>query len=207
MAKASGNSRKGGRRGGGQRGSGSKLFLGGFVGLVIGVLIAFGVVLYLNKSDLPFVEKNSRSEPVASGGDGKEAQPLPGKPGDKPYEKPRFEFYGILPGKQEPTPDTPAADAAKPAGSEFAAQPTEQFYLQVGAFQKAAEVDNLKAQLALMGVEASVQDVTLPEKGTLHRVRTGPYSTPAAMNQARTLMAQNGVQATVIKVKVQEPGN
>ncbi len=188
-------------------GGGSKLLVGGFIGLVIGVLIAFGVVLYLNKSTLPFQDKGNRPDPEdAAIAAGKNSQPLPAKPGDKPLEKPRFEFYKILPGTQEPTPGanpTPGSAAATPEGTP--AEPTDLFYLQVGAFQKPADADNLKAKLALMGVEASVQDVNVPDKGTLHRVRTGPYATPNEMNQARTLMAQNGVQATVIKIR--NPGN
>ena len=183
-------------------GGGSKLLLGGFLGLIIGVLIAFGVVLYLNKATLPFVYKAGRPEHDEAVSNTKETLPLPGKPGDKPVEKPRFEFYKILPGTQEPTP---AGNAVNPPPSDQASgqppTPAEQFYLQVGAFQKAADADNLKAKLALIGVEASVQDIAVPDKGTLYRVRTGPYATPNEMNQVRTLMAQNGVQATLIKLK------
>jgi cell division protein FtsN len=40
----------------------------------------------------------------------------------------------------------------------------EKFYLQAGAFEDPSEADNLKARLALMGVEASVQKVDVPEK-------------------------------------------
>jgi cell division protein FtsN len=110
------------------------------------------------------------------------------------------QFYRILPGTQEPAP---APDAGNPGTNPpvDGLAPAEQFYLQVGAFQKPADADNMKARLALMGVEASVQDVNLQDKGTLHRVRTGPYATPTEMNQARTLMAQNGVQATVVRIK------
>jgi len=79
--------------------------------------------------------------------------------------------------------------------------PTEIFFLQVGAFQKAADADNLKAKLALTGLEAGVQEVSIPEKGTMHRVRVGPFRSPEEMNKARTLLSQNGVQGTVIKQK------
>lgn len=190
MGNASGNHGNGG---------GGKLLLGGFIGLVIGVLIAFGIVLYLNKAALPFREKTTRLDEHSGAvpGNASDALPLPAKPGDKPTEKPRFEFYKILPGVQEPAP---APQPAPQPGAQ-AVVPVDQFYLQAGAFQKAADADNLKAKLALMGVEASVQDVALPDKGTLHRVRVGPFATPTDMNQARTLMAQNGVQATVVKIK------
>jgi len=114
-------------------------------------------------------------------------------------EKPRFEFYKILPGTQEASPNT--APAVPPISDGQPAQPADQFYLQVGAFQKPADADNVKAKLALIGIDSSVQDVNLGDKGTLHRVRTGPYATPAEMNAARTLMAQNSVQSTPIKIK------
>jgi cell division protein FtsN len=42
--------------------------------------------------------------------------------------------------------------------------PTDVFYLQVGAFQKAADADNLKAKLALTGLYASVQEVAIPTR-------------------------------------------
>ena len=84
-------------------------------------------------------------------------------------------------------------DRAKPG-------PVTVFYLQVGAFQKPADADNLKAKLALTGLEAGVQEVSIPEKGTMHRVRVGPFRDPDEMNKARALLSQNGVQGTVIKL-------
>jgi cell division protein FtsN len=193
MRQSSGNRSSG-------NGGGSKLMLGIFVGLVVGVLGAFGVVLYLNKATLPFQDKSGRPEHDESAAAARAALPLPGKPGDKPVEKPRFEFYKILPGTQEASPNTAPPPAPPPADGQPAVA-ADQFYLQVGAFQKPADADNVKAKLALIGIDSSVQDVNLADKGTLHRVRTGPYATPAEMNAARTLMAQNGVQSTPIKIK------
>ncbi len=139
-----------------------------------------------------------------------EPAPLPGKPGDKPREKQRFEFYGILEGKQQATPGSePGAvvvTPAAPASSAASPTPTEAksaalFFLQAGAFQKVQDADNLKAKLALMGLEASVQQVTVADKGTMQRVRVGPFHSPEEMNRARTSLAQAGVQATVVKQK------
>ena len=79
--------------------------------------------------------------------------------------------------------------------------PTDVFFLQVGSFQKAADADNLKAKLALTGLYASVQEVSIPDKGTMHRVRVGPFRDPDEMNRARALLAQNGVQASIVKLK------
>jgi len=181
--------------------------LGLFIGLVVGVVVAAGVVWYLNKTPLPFVDRNGK--PAAEKGSETKADPakqaaaplpLPGKPGDKVEEKPRYEFYKILPGTDAPVPQaasqaTPKQDAAVPAPA------SDVLFLQAGAFQKPADADNLKARLALMGVEASVQQVTLAEKGVLHRVRIGPYANPDEMAKTRTLLAQNGIQASVVRVK------
>lgn len=190
------------------RKSGGNTLLGMFIGLVIGVLIASGVVWYFNKAPLPFQDKSNRAEkPIDVKPNGKDPEPLPGKPGDKPAEKPRFEFYKILPGGQEATPapaapNAPAAaNAPAPApAAPAAAAPAESFYLQAGAFQKAADADNLKAKLSLMGVDVGVQEISVPDKGTMYRVRVGPYATPEDMNRVRNQLAQNGIQATVVKV-------
>jgi cell division protein FtsN len=185
--------------------------LGVFVGLVIGISIAFGVVWYLNKATLPFqnkyegAPKDDKSKAAAPGTPAPAPAPLPGKPGDKPPG--RFEFYDLLEGKQPAAP-RPAAPAATPGGTPAPAAPAAEakpgpvtvFYLQVGAFQKPADADNLKAKLALTGLEAGVQEVSIPEKGTMHRVRVGPFRDPDEMNKARALLSQNGVQGTVIKL-------
>lgn len=189
--------------------------IGLFIGLVIGVLIAFGVVWYLNKMPLPFQDKSSRPEKTeakpAAPGTPQTPQALPGKPGDKVDEKPRFEFYKILPSGQEPAPaagDTLGGTSAKAPQQQAAQQPAaappqsnEAFYLQAGAFQKSADADNLKAKLALMGLETSLQDVNVPDKGVMHRVRVGPFANLEDMNRVRNQLSQNGIQATVVKIK------
>ena len=65
--------------------------------------------------------------------------------------------------------------------------------------------DSLKARLALMGVEASVQKVDVPDKGTMHRVRTGPYLGQEAMSKARDNLSSNGINTAVVKIKPKEP--
>ena len=107
------------------------------------------------------------------------------------------------PGVAKPGSAAPAAGtAAVPAAvAEVKPAPVETFFLQVGSFQKAADADNLKAKLALTGLDASVQEVSIPDKGTMHRVRVGPFRDPDEMNKARALLAQSGVQGSVIKQK------
>ncbi len=199
-----------------QKNSSGGTLLGIFVGLVIGVSIAFGVVWYLNKSPLPFqnkyegAPKAEKDKPATAANEAHAPAPLPGKPGDPPVDRQRFEFYGILEGNKQPSTPGAAAPAAAAPGVSVApaaeGKPVsgEIFFLQVGAFQKAADADNLKAKLALTGLETSVQEVSVPEKGTMHRVRVGPFRDAGEMNRARALLSQNGVQGTVIKQKEQE---
>jgi cell division protein FtsN len=182
-----------------QRGS---TLTGVAIGIVVGVLISLLVVWMMNKTPLPFRDPGARTERPGNGEGGQSGAvaALPGKPGDKvgdrPGDKPRFEFYKILPGSQEaaPTPEAKPADAK-------GAKPGEPLWLQVGAFQKPADADNLKAKLALIGLDAGVQEVDLPEKGKMFRVRTGPFPNVEEMNRAKSLLSQNGIQATQVKGK------
>ncbi|NWG31857.1 MAG: SPOR domain-containing protein [Rhodocyclaceae bacterium] len=182
------------KRGGPQRGG---TLIGLVLGIVVGVLISFGVVWYLNKAPLPFTEKVTRPETVNGG---KEPVALPGKPGDKPASGERkFDFYDILEGKKPPTPEAAPA-AAPPVRSEAApAAAGGNLYLQVGAFQKKSDADNLRARLAMLGFEAGVLEVETPGKGTLHRVRLGPFASMEELNRTRSQLSEQGVQATVVR--------
>ncbi len=180
------------------------------LGLVVGVLISFGVVWLLNKTPLPFVDKGAKPEAKLNGEADKAPVALPGKPGDKPLER-KFDFYDILEGKKQATPGgTPGASgtpttknpAPATAAATPAATPTSgSQFLQVGAFQKSADADNLKARLAMLGFEANVVEVTVPDKGVMHRVRIGPYASVEEMNRARNQLSQSSIPATVVRGK------
>ena len=115
-----------------------------------------------------------------------------------PDDKPRFDFYKILPGEQPaPRAGKAGAEGVNPGGQR------ETFFLQAGAFQNAPDADNLKARLALLGVEATIQTASLPDKGVWHRVRVGPYTSVEELNRTRETLKQNGYDTAL--VKVQEP--
>lgn len=82
---------------------------------------------------------------------------------------------------------------------------TETYFLQVGTFQTEQEADNMKASLALQGIEAIVQTAEIPEKGTWHRVRVGPFSEINQINQARAQLVNSGFPADLIKVNSSVP--
>ena len=177
-------------------GAGS-LIVGILIGLLLGLGIALGVAWYINRMPTPFV--NRAAPPLKSvaphGNDAAKADEAGAKAKDV---RPRFDFYKILPGSEEPVTEQQFRDAQqKPAP----VSAPETFYLQAGAFQNAPDADNLKARLALLGVEASVQTTTLPDKGVWHRVRVGPYTAIEELNRARDTLKQNSIETTLIRVR------
>jgi cell division protein FtsN len=170
------------------RRSGSSLLVGILIGLVLGLGIALAVAWYINKMPNPFLSR----PPVAKSEPAKSEE----KPAKAPVGKPRFDFYKILPGTEEPATDQQLRDAQKKS----TAAVKETFFLQAGAFQNAPDADNLKARLALLGVEATIQTTTLADKGVWHRVRVGPYTSVEELNRTRDTLKQNGVDTALIKV-------
>jgi cell division protein FtsN len=180
--------------------------LGIFIGLVLGLSIAAAVAFFLGRSGL--------TSPIASPGGAKE--PARNAKGDLPAQatppdKPRFDFYKILPGAEEPKPsiDRYPADRVPdrnveriPDGgkvAEPAAKTVDRYWLQAGAFASSSDAENLKARLALSGWEASVQAVTLPDKSIRYRVRLGPYDNTSELGRVKNELGSRGFDVAVIK--------
>jgi len=69
----------------------------------------------------------------------------------------------------------------------------------VGAFQKKADADALRAKLAMLGFEAGVLHTELPGKGEVHRVRIGPFTSMEELNRTRSELSEQGVETTVVR--------
>ena len=206
------------RSSGNRKKSGGGTLIGLFLGLVIGVVAAAGVVWYINKSPTPFADKGQRPPTAipADGNGGSAPAPLalPGKPGDTVPAptttddgKPRFDFYKILPGNADAIPDPASADPNQSAQKQSDAEKEKQakegalkepVYLQTGSFQNAADADNQKAKLALMGAEASVQQVMLQDK-VWYRVRLGPFKKQDEVNSMRAELSSQSIEANIVK--------
>lgn len=167
--------------------SGGGVIVGIFIGLVLGAVLAAGAAWYFTRTS-PF--QVPPSTPSIPSGD-QPPRALPGKPGDRPLVKQDFDFYKILPQGTAASPD-PAPPVAPRA---------ERLYLQVGAFENPAEADNMKALLALNGIEASAQRTQLDDGRIVHRVRIGPFGKPEDMNPVRSRLASAGLTASVVRVQ------
>jgi cell division protein FtsN len=204
------------------------LLLGMIIGLLLGIVISLAVALWLNRLNNPFVGKDKTVEPTPKIAPAQPAAPpeaakaaeqaAKGKPAapEKPAkstERPRFEFYQILPGDKEVTdreakaaarapPVAPVPPAPpKPGSSPATPKPHggEVYWLQAGAFSDEKEADNLKARIAFTGLEATVRPVSIPDKGTLYRVRLGPYQSLDDANRIKTALTQSGVGTAIIR--------
>jgi cell division protein FtsN len=176
--------------------SGGGFLIGIFVGLIIGLAIALGIAFYLNKTPIPFMNKKPLAEKAPESGKGTGIAGMPA--GKAPTtEKPKFDFYKILPGSEEPVSEKDLKAAAK--GKPDSAR--DVYFLQAGSFQNPADADNRKAQLAILGFEAAVEPISLPDKGTWYRVRLGPFTKIDEINKMRSTMATNGIDVSLVKIK------
>jgi cell division protein FtsN len=178
------------------------MFVGVSIGVLLGLCVALGVALYLNRAS-PFVgrqqEVPAKAPPARVDRPKAPPQGMPGgqakAPAANASDSSRFEFYRILPGEESQNLRRPAPQTAT----------KEVFYLQAGAFQKAADADNLKARLALAGLEAQIQTARTDDSTVWHRVRLGPYADQSAMNQAIGVLRENKIEHRVIKQSEQQP--
>ena len=75
------------------------------------------------------------------------------------------------------------------------------YMIQAGSFRSLEQADRLKAQLALHGIEATIQTVKINDNDTWHRVRVGPISNLSTLNQTRQRLHDNGIATIVVKEK------
>lgn len=170
-------------------------------GLAIGLFVAF--LVYLNNNQHAS-QKNGLAkvikETIQDVREVKQQQaqaPPPETKGtvpDKP--KPSFDFYYILPELEVAVPEQELAAQSKQESE----QPDQQleYILQAGSFRQLKQADELKAKLALQGIEANIQTVNI-NSDTWHRVRIGPIRTMSKLNQTRKRLMENGISSIVVK--------
>ncbi|HEX9431730.1 MAG TPA: SPOR domain-containing protein [Burkholderiales bacterium] len=178
--------------------------LGIFVGVVIGLAVALGIAFYLNKAPMPFLTaKPTKSDKDVASGKPPAIAGLPQGSSALPAagEKPKFTFYNILPGQEEPVTEKELRERSRLASRSQQEGSKDVYFIQAGSFQNPADADNQKARLAILGFESSVEPANLPDKGTWYRVRLGPYNKVEEINRVRQALAQNGIDASLVKIK------
>lgn len=139
----------------------------------------------------------------------------------KEPEKPRYDFFTVLPEMEVVVPEqelqrqaaSNAAPVASVSNNDLApsastsastdaktAAGVDRYVLQVGSFQNSSEAEQMKAQLAMIGFTASVQTVTVDGK-SWHRIRVGPFEGARQADEMRRLLVDNQYQPLVMKAK------
>ncbi|MFT7222845.1 MAG: cell division protein FtsN [Cellvibrionaceae bacterium] len=152
-----------------------------WVWLIIGVLVAVLVALSLyiaNQKDPSLTRESTVAE---------HTETAPETP------KPRFDFYRILKQRTLEVPDRSDEIIAKvPVDVDF--------YLQAGSFRNSGDADEVRAQLLLLNLEASVE----PGKNqgqTWHRVIVGPFDSRSKVAKARGVLVSNNLSPLLLKRK------
>ena len=141
------------------------LMLGGFVGFI----------LFL---DQKVVEQGAAGGQAKQQGSGE--------------NKPTIDFYTVLPQREVEIPIT-EEDREAIENPVINKEAVNQSILQVGSFQSAAEADSLKAQLALLGLEAKVESAVVNNE-TWHRVKLGPFASESRLSRAKNLLIENKIE-------------
>ena len=106
--------------------------------------------------------------------------------------KPTIDFYSVLPQRKVEIPISEEDREAieNPVINKDAG---EQVILQVGSFQSVGEADSLKAQLALLGLEARIEAAVV-DQDTWHRVQLGPFTSNSHLSRAKNLLIENEIR-------------
>lgn len=127
----------------------------------------------------------------------------------------RFDFYTVLPNMTMDIPEsvsTPSsakpnaviAEAPSTPTLDLATQdPVKDFIVQVGSFRTLAQAEELKAKLALAGMQASVQTFEKSPTETWHRVYVGPFANKQeAVALQHQLQQTHALHSLVLKMRV-----
>lgn len=122
-----------------------------------------------------------------------------------PKKPPHFYFYEMLPSHEVVIPHREAESAVRankkgrPLPPALAAPGA--YVVQVGAFRHRAEAARARAHIALLGVEAHTEQVTLNARDIWYRVRIGPESSLTLAQTIVDRLRAHGIKAILIKEK------
>ncbi|MFV2004515.1 MAG: SPOR domain-containing protein [Gammaproteobacteria bacterium] len=173
-------------------------------GLAIGLFIAF--IVYLDKqpeNDTDFgsavqVELEKLKQ-QAKKKDTKKAEAVSDNASTGKKEQ-KFNFYTLLPELEVLIPENETRPPDTKNKTSGTSKTSKQYVLQVGSFQNLDDAEKLKANLAFLGLSASIQHVTV-NKQAWHRVRTGPYKDKQQLYKNQKTLKRNNIQGIPMELK------
>lgn len=183
-------------------------------GLSLGLAVAFGVYLY-GRNPPPAEPAAARAAPPVAEPSAAAAAATPAsRPSAaatraqtaREAEAARFDFYEILPQFEVVVPEveTPQRRSSAPQ-SQAQAAPARvaepgSYILQAGSFTSVADADRMQANLALLGIEARIQRVTIDD-AVFHRVRVGPISDLQELERIRGRLRDARVDTLLMRMQ------
>jgi cell division protein FtsN len=176
--------------------------LGVFIGLVLGLGLAATVAYYVTKANSPYQAQAAKDAREPSRDTGKGI-----KTAEAPSDKPRFDFYKILPGGDEPKvqaerktppPDRVVVEQAKARTDKPSDAKTSD--------AKAADVkvaDARTSDRATPAADASAKDAKAGER---YWLQAGAYSTESDAENMKAQLALGGWEAIVAPVTLADKG-
>ncbi len=178
--------------------------LGGLLTFVMGLgLGLFGAFfVYLNQSNSGYIPFLSKTDKVTQSAP---AQPVEVVEDTEPQQppEPQFDFYNILPNKEINISEWVAEDQA--LTQTVSEDDTSVYLLQVGSFNQIEAADQVKAQLALLGIVANIQRVVINGQDTRFRVRVGPYEDQKKLNEELRRLQENNLEYMLLKLQADDP--
>ncbi len=106
--------------------------------------------------------------------------------------KPTIDFYSVLPQRKVEIPiDDDDRDAIE--NPSINKEAVDRSILQVGSFHSSGDADSMKAELAFLGLQATVKSAVVDNQ-TWHRVQLGPFSSETKLSRAKNLLIQNNIK-------------
>jgi cell division septation protein DedD len=145
---------------------------GFIVGVITGAVASLGIVAGINPTALPVAITSSTAGTAES------------------TPQPSFTFFNTL---EDESFSLDTGRSVETGPSEYT-----QYVLQAGSFRAIADADRRRGELALLGLESSIEQMKT-DTGSWHRVYIGPFDSRSAMAKARALTAQSDIDTLLLK--------
>lgn len=116
---------------------------------------------------------------------------------DQKPQPPQFDFYTILPKKEMIVPDHEIKTRTRE--ERVGKNKIASYVIQAGSSQDPKDADQLRAKLALMGIESKIQKAKV-ESVIWYRVKIGPYSQMGSVNSIMSRLQKNGMKPVITEV-------
>lgn len=145
---------------------------GFIVGAMTGAVASLGIIAGINPTALPQSIISAQETPS-------EVSP-----------QPSFTFFDTL---EDESLSTQSSPPSPDSPSEYS-----KYVLQAGSFRAVADADRRRGELALLGLESSIEEMRV-DSGSWHRIYIGPFNSRSEMAKARSLAAQSNIETLLLK--------